>query len=209
MDKPKASKAKKPMTPTDRAARLEIITHHVKEILETLDEDLREGLQGTPERVARMYLDELYQPGNPLDEVLSTIFVEETFAHEMIVLDHIPFCSWCEHHMLPYVGVAHVGYVPRKGVIGLSKIARLVTAAGRGLTIQERVTDLIADTLMAKLEPDGVVVVIQASHMCMLARGAKALGSQTTTSALRGLFRDGEAARAEFFSIIYGNGRRR
>lgn len=201
---------KKPMTPKDRAERMEIITQHVKEILETLDEDLREGLEGTPERVARMYLDELYRCGDPLEEVLSTMFVEETFAHEMIVLDHIPFNSWCEHHMIPYVGVAHVGYVPRKGVIGLSKIARLVYAAGKGLTIQERVTDVIADALMEKLHPEGVIVVVQAQHMCMIARGAKAIGSNTTTSALRGLFRDGEVARAEFFSIVYGNnGRRR
>lgn len=194
-------------TPKDRESRMEIIASHVHDILETIDEHDREGLKGTPERVARMYMDEIYCSGDPLEDELKTLFVEETIAREAVILDHIPFCSWCEHHLLPYVGVAHVGYIPHSGLIGLSKIARLVTAAGRGFTIQERVTDRIADALDRKLSPMGVVVVIRAMHTCMVARGAKAIGSYTTTSALRGMYRDSEAARAEFFSIVYGNGR--
>lgn len=196
------------LKPKDREARIEIIATHVKEILETMDEDLREGLQGTPERVARMYMDEVYCPHDPLEKVLSTIFIEETMAREAVVLDHIPFCSWCEHHMIPYFGYAHVGYIPHKGLIGLSKIARLVTAAGRGLTIQERVTDRIADALDNVLSPMGVIVVIRATHTCMVVRGAKAVGSATTTSALRGMYRDSEAARAEFFAIVQQGGGR-
>lgn len=199
--------SKQALSPTDRKQRIEIITTHIAGILETLDESLREGLGGTPDRVARMMVDEIYCPGNPLEDVLNTVFIEETIAREMIVLDHLPFCSWCEHHMVPYFGHAHVGYIPHSGLIGLSKIARLVTAAGRGLTIQERVTENIANALDKKLQPSGIIVVIKAVHTCMVARGAKAVGSSTTTSALRGVFRDSEAARAEFFSVIYGNGR--
>lgn len=190
------------LKPKERAERIEIIANHIAGILETLDEDMREGLQGTPERVARMFMDEIYCPHDPLEKELSTIFVEETMAREMIVLSHIPFCSWCEHHMVPYTGYAHVGYIPHAGLVGLSKIARLVTAAGRGLTIQERVTDRIADALDKVLNPMGVIVVIVASHSCMIARGAKAIGSSTKTSAVRGVYRDSEASRAEFFSLI-------
>ncbi len=197
------------LKPKEREARIEIIASHIKEILETMDEDLREGLKGTPMRVARMLMDEIYCGHDPLKKVLSTIFVEEVVTREMVVLDHIPFYSWCEHHMIPYFGHAHVGYIPHKGLVGLSKVARLVTAAGRGLTIQERVTDHIADVLDNVLQPMGVIVAIQAVHTCMVVRGAKAIGSTTTTSALRGVFRDSEAARAEFFSIIGGIGRTR
>lgn len=199
---------KKPKAPpVQRAERIEIIAARMTEILETMDEMDREGIEGTPERMARMFMDEVYCPGNPLEEVLNTVFVEKTHNREMVTIDHIPFCSWCEHHMLPYFGYAHVAYIPHSGLIGLSKIARLVEAAGQGLTIQERVTDRVADALDNKLQPSGVAVVIRATHTCMIARGVKAVGSMTTTSAIRGVFRDSEAARAEFFSIVFGNGK--
>ena len=201
------SAANSNLRPKEREARVELIASHIAEILGIMDEDIREGLEGTPERVARMYMDELYRNGDPLEKELTTIFVEETVAREMIVLDHVPFYSFCEHHLIPYFGYAHVGYLPHKGLVGLSKIARLVYAAGRGFTIQERVTDRIADALDRVLHPMGVIVVVQATHTCMVVRGAKAVGSGTTTSALRGIFRDSEAARAEFYSIAYGNGR--
>jgi GTP cyclohydrolase I len=181
--------------------RKEVVEYHIKEILEALDEPLREGLAGTPERVARMYMEEIYRREDPLAEELNRIFPEETEAREMIVVRDVPFASWCEHHLIPYYGRAHVGYVPSGKLIGLSKIARLVTAAGKGLTIQERVTDRVADAIDKVLKPSGVVVVIEATHTCMVVRGARAIGSNTVTSAIRGLFRDSEAARAEFYAL--------
>lgn len=194
------------LKPKEREARIELIASHIAEILGIMDEDQREGLEGTPERVARMYMDELFNPHDPLEKELSAMFVEETNTRGLIALDHIPFCSFCEHHMIPYFGHAHVGYIPHGGFVGLSKVARLVTAAGRGFSIQERLTDRIADALESVLKPVGVIVVIQAVHTCMVVRGVKAVGCTTNTSALRGLFRDSEAARAEFFSVVYRNG---
>ena len=190
--------------PIERDMRVEIIASHIKEILETLGEELREGLEDTPNRVARMMMDELYTNGDPLDLELNALFAEEAISQDMVVVENIPFNSWCEHHMVPYVGVAHVGYVPIKQYVGLSKIARLVKAAGRGLTIQERVTARIADAIENKLHPQGVMVVIEATHMCMVCRGARATGSRTTTSAVRGLFKESDAARAEFLSLVRG-----
>jgi len=193
--------------PEDREARVEIIASHVREILETMNEADRESLRETPNRVARMYMDEIYRNGDPLEKVLSAVFVEKTQAREMIVVRDIPFVAWCEHHMLPYFGRAHVGYLPHGGIVGLSKIARLVQAAGRGFTVQERVTDRIADTLDKVLEPNGVIVVIECVHTCMVVRGVKAYTSKTVTAALRGIYRDSEAARAEFYDILGRCGR--
>lgn len=187
-------------------ARLEIIASHVQEILVTMDEPAREGIKETPMRVARMYMDEVYHRTDPLEDELSKVFGEVSSTREMIVIQDIPVYSYCEHHMLPWFGVAHVGYVPNGMILGLSKVARLVQAAGTGLTIQERVTDRVADAIDTKLRPYGVIVVVKATHTCMVSRGVKAgKDCHTLTSAVRGIFRDGEASRAEFFSMIGNN----
>jgi len=185
----------------DYEARLEIIRNAVEAILEAMNEDLREGLEYTPDRVARMLLDEVCRDGDPLERELSTMFVEEKMVRELVIVKDLPFYSFCEHHMIPYFGKAHVGYIPKSKVVGISKLARLVQAAGRGFTIQERVTERIADALEAKLEPVGVSVTIEAVHTCMVVRGVKAIGSSTITSALRGLFRDSEGARLEYLNL--------
>ena len=189
--------------PKDLTDRLEVIEYHMKEILEALDEELKDDLQGTPARVARMYMDELFTKGkDPLETALSKTFPEETVAREMIVVRDIPFNSWCSHHMIPFFGWAHVGYVPNGKILGLSKVARLVQAASKGLHIQEKVTDDIANALSKVLRPTGVIVVMEAIHTCLEVRGARAIGSSTITSSLRGLFRDSNAARAEFYANI-------
>lgn len=191
------------MKPEDLTDREEVIEYHVKEILEALDEELKDDLEGTPTRVARMYMEELFTKGeDPLEAILSKTFPEETTAREMIIVRDIPFSSWCSHHMVPFIGRAHVGYVPNGRILGLSKIARLVQAASKGLHIQEKVTDDIANALSKVLRPTGVIVVIEATHMCMVVRGVKAVGSSTVTSSLRGIFRDSSAARAEFYTAI-------
>jgi len=186
----------------DYEQRLEIIEGAVESILEAMNENLREGLKGTPRRVARMLLEEVCRDGDPLERELAALFVEEKIVRELIVVKNIPFYSMCEHHMIPYFGRAHLGYIPKTKVVGISKLARLVQAASRGFTIQERVTERIADAIEGKLEPIGVAVMIDAVHTCMVVRGIKAIGSSTVTSAVRGLFRDSEGARAEFFSCI-------
>ncbi len=189
--------------PGDLAAREEIIEYHLKEILEALDEELKDDLQGTPARVARMYLEELFTKGkDPLETALSKTFPEETVAREMITVRDMPFSSWCSHHMVPFYGRVHVGYIPNGKLLGLSKVARLVQAASKGLHIQEKVTDDIANALNKVLHPTGVIVVMEAVHMCMVVRGVRAIGSSTVTSSLRGLFRDSSATRAEFYANV-------
>lgn len=190
----------------DRKRREEIIENAVTLILEAMDEDEREGLKNTPKRVAKMYLEEVLRNGDPLEKALATTFVEEAFTRELVVVKDIPFLSWCEHHMLPYVGRASIGYYPSKSVIGLSKMARLVTAASRGFTIQERVTDRIANALVKVLEPIGVSVRVEAIHMCMIVRGVKALGSSTVTVASRGSFLESNGARAELANALMSGG---
>lgn len=187
---------------SDYDARKELIMSYIKGILEALDEPARPGLDETPERVARMYLDEVYRNGDALTKELDAIFPEQTSSKEMVILKDLPFKSTCEHHLLPYFGSACVGYIPTGQLLGLSKVARLVTAAGKGLSIQERVTDQIADAMDKKLRPYGVIVVIEAMHMCMAVRGVEAPTSRTVTSSVRGIFRDSDSARAEFFSLI-------
>lgn len=183
--------------------REEIIASHVLAILETMDEAQREGLKDTPARVARMYMEEFFTHGqDPLEACLSAVFTEPTDSHEQVAVWDIPFHSICEHHLLPYHGVAHVGYVPRDQLLGLSKIARLVRAAGKGFSVQERVTTRVIDALERKLAPQGVIVVMEAVHTCMICRGAMAYGAKTSTSAVRGLYRDSAAARSEFFSLL-------
>jgi GTP cyclohydrolase I len=180
----------------------ERIQHAVGEIINAIGEDeAREGLRETPRRIAEMYA-EVFDGVNqdPVD-ILGVTF--DAGGHqEMIILKDIPFYSMCEHHFLPFHGVAHVGYIPKGRVAGVSKIARVVETLARRPQMQERLTSQIADTLMDGLAPIGVAVVIEAEHLCMTMRGVKKPGSRMVTSANRGTFRRDPATRAEFFSLV-------
>lgn len=180
------------------------IEHAVRLILEAIGEDPdREGLKETPARVARMY-SEIFQGLREDPE----IHLEKTFSeehNEMVIVKDIPLYSVCEHHLLPFYGRAHVAYIPRRGnVTGLSKLARVVDGYARRPQLQERLTSQIADSIMNRLKAYGVLVVIEAEHMCMTFRGVKKPGSKTVTSAVRGSFQKDEATRAEAFSLIKG-----
>ena len=178
----------------------------VDSIIKAIGEDPgREGLLGTPERVAEMYAELFIGVGKDPREELKVGF--EVGHREMIVLKDISFYSMCEHHLLPFYGVAHIGYVPNTDgrVVGISKLARVVEIVARRPQLQERMTTEIADAIVDGLGPEGVAVVIQAEHLCMIMRGIKKPGSNVITSALRGLFQRKAASRAEFFSLIQGN----
>ncbi len=174
----------------------------VQEILAAIGENPdREGLQQTPARVARMY-EEIFD-GIEQDpkEHLITQFREDEHG-EMIIVRDIPFASICEHHMMPFIGKAHVAYIPEGGrITGLSKIARVVEGFSHRLQVQERLTSQIAEAIMQALKPQGVLVVMEAEHMCMSIRGVKKPGSLTVTSAVRGVFHR-NATRSEAFSLI-------
>lgn len=176
----------------------------VREMLLAMGENPdREGLLDTPDRVIRSW-SELYAGyhQDPAD-ILKTTFGDVNGYDEMILLKDIPFHSTCEHHMLPFEGTAHVAYLPKDRVVGLSKLARLVDCFARRLQIQERMTREIANALMAHLQPLGCGVVIEASHGCMVCRGVKKEGARMVTSALDGDFRN-PATRAEFMALIKG-----
>ena len=180
---------------------LERIEKAVREIIVAIGEDPdREGLVGTPMRIAEMYA-ELFSGirQDPLEE-LDVGFKGED--KEMVVLKNIPFYSMCEHHLLPFHGIAHVGYLPNGRYVGISKLARVVEILVRRPQLQERLTSQIADTVMAGIEPLGVAVVIEAEHLCMTMRGVKKAGSRMVTSATRGHFRTRAVTRNEFFSIL-------
>lgn len=175
----------------------------VTSIIKAIGEDpSREGLQDTPKRVAEMYAELFMGMGKDPKEELSVGF--ELGHREMVILKDIPFYSMCEHHLLPFYGVAHVGYIPNDDgrIVGISKLARVVEIIARRPQIQERMTTNIADAIMEGIKADGVAVVIQAEHLCMIMRGIKKPGSNVITSALRGAFRRRPASRAEFFSLI-------
>jgi GTP cyclohydrolase I len=177
----------------------------VVSIIKSIGEDPdREGLADTPRRIAEMYA-ELFRGLNmdPLEEL--KVGFEEGHR-EMVIVRDIPFYSMCEHHLLPFYGTAHIGYIPDVSgrVVGLSKLARVVEIIARRPQIQERMTTDIADTIMSGLKPSGVAVVIQAEHLCMIMRGVKKPGSSIITSAVRGVFRSKAETRAEFFSLIQG-----
>ena len=178
----------------------------VQSILEAIGEDpSREGVEGTPRRVAEMYFELFSGLGvDPCDEL--AVGFEEGHR-EMVVLKDIPFYSMCEHHLLPFYGLAHVGYIPNSSgrVVGASKIARVVEIIARRPQIQERMTTQIADAMVQGIKPDGVGVVIEAEHLCMTMRGIKKPGSKILTSAVRGLFRSRSKTRSEFFSLLEHN----
>ena len=168
------------------------------------DDPKREGLADTPGRVAEMYA-ELFMgvDMNPREEL--TVGFEEGHR-EMVIVRDIPFHSMCEHHILPFYGVVHVGYLPNNTgrVVGASKLARVVEIFAKRFQIQERMTTQIADAIVDGLDPDGVGVIVQAEHLCMIMRGIKKPGSAIVTSALRGSFRHRAGTRAEFFSLLQG-----
>ena len=176
------------------------IENAVREILLAIGEDPeREGLQETPHRVAKM-LEEIFG-GLQQDptEYLKTFKMEN---NEMVVVRDIPLYSMCEHHLLPFVGKAHIAYIPNGRVVGLSKLARTVEVFARRLQLQEQLTDQIADALMTHMQPKGVIVMLEAEHMCMTMRGIKKPGSQTVTLAKRGEFECDPALEERFFQML-------
>lgn len=190
----------------ESAAHKEQIQTAVRQILSNIGEDPdRQGLQRTPERVARMY-DEL-TAGYHIDPVkLINDALFDVAYDDMVIVKDIDFYSLCEHHMLPFYGRAHVAYIPNKKVIGLSKIPRIVEMFARRLQVQERMTEQIADFLNQVLDPQGVAVVIEGVHMCSMMRGIKKANASMVTSTVKGLLKDNPKTRAEFMEHI---GRRR
>lgn len=177
----------------------------VREILEAIGEDPdREGLLATPRRVANMYAEICAGLHEDPDEHLRTTF--EADHDEMVMVRDIPLYSLCEHHLAPFVGKAHVAYIPNDDgrVIGLSKVARLIDGYAQRPQVQERLTSQVADALEVSLEPKGVMVVVEAEHLCMSMRGVKKAGSTTVTSAVRGLFRTNVATREEAMRFVQG-----
>ncbi|MGC9502165.1 GTP cyclohydrolase I FolE [Baaleninema sp.] len=177
----------------------------VRTLLTELGEDPdREGLRDTPKRVSKAWQFLTSGYNQSLEELLNgAIFTED--SHEMVLVRDITLFSTCEHHMLPIIGHAHVAYIPNGKVIGLSKIARICDMFGRRLQVQERLTGQIANALQEVLQPEGVAVVVEATHMCMVMRGVQKPGSWTTTSAMRGVFADDPKTRHEFMSLIRHN----
>jgi len=182
------------------------IARAVREILAAVGEDPdREGLLETPNRVARMYA-ELFSGLHEDPRTHLQKFFAEKYDEVVLVRD-ISFNSMCEHHMLPFMGKAHIGYMPNGRVIGLSKLARVVEVVARRPQVQERMTETIANLLVEELEAKGVAVVIEATHTCMTIRGIRKPGSLCVTSAMKGLFRSNLSSRSEIMNLIYGGGR--
>jgi GTP cyclohydrolase IA len=182
------------------------IERAVREILLAIGEDPeREGLRDTPARVARMY-NELFGGLHEDPRLHVRKFFTEK-CDEVILVRDISFNSMCEHHMLPFMGTAHVAYLPRSRVVGLSKLARVVEGVARRPQVQERMTEQIADILEEELKAKGVAVVIEAVHTCMTIRGIRKPGSVCVTSAMKGCFRDMSSTRAELMTLIYGDRR--
>jgi GTP cyclohydrolase I len=174
----------------------------VKEILLAVGENInREGIKQTPKRVAAMYMELLAGEYENPKQFIKSVFNEK--CDEIVLLRDIPFYSMCEHHMMPFIGKAHVAYLPNDCVLGVSKLARIVDCFARRLQVQERLTAQIADFLTENLNPQGVAVVIEASHSCMTIRGIKKPGSVMVTSALRGIFKKDPRSRAEVLSLMH------
>jgi GTP cyclohydrolase I len=185
---------------------IERIEKAVKEILLAVGEDVeREGLKGTPVRVANMYAELLAGMHEDPKQHLRSVFTED--YDEIVMLRDIPFYSICEHHLMPFIGSSHVAYLPSSGILGVSKLARIVDCFARRLQTQERLTGQIADFIMNNLKPRGVAVVLEASHSCMTIRGVKKPGSVMVTSALRGIFRRDPKSRSEIMSLMHKGNR--
>jgi GTP cyclohydrolase I len=178
------------------------IEEAVRLILEAIGENPnREGLLDTPKRVAKMYEEVFSGLNDDPKQYFDTIFSED--HEEVVLVKDIPFYSMCEHHLVPFFGKAHVAYIPQNGrVTGLSKLARAVEAVAKRPQLQERITSTVADAIMEKLEPQGVMVVVEAEHMCMTMRGVKKPGSKTVTTAVRGVYKKDAEARSEVLKLI-------
>ncbi len=175
----------------------------VREILLAVGEDPdREGLQETPARIARMYADLSAGLRRDPGEVLRKTFTQK--YDEMVLVKDIRFASLCEHHLLPFFGKAHIAYLPKGKIVGLSKLPRLVDTVARRPQVQERITEEVADLLVEELHPRGVAVILEATHTCMTVRGVRKADSICTTSAMRGVFRDNPSSRSELMALIYG-----
>ncbi len=174
----------------------------VKLLLEGIGEDPgRPGLKDTPKRVANLYEEIFSGLKTPTEEILKPIEGER--HDEMVLIKDIPFYSVCEHHLLPFIGKAHVAYIPSKGkIVGLSKLARAVEVFAKRPQVQERLTSQLADLIMKKLKPKGAMVIVDAEHLCMSMRGVKKPGSRTVTSAVRGIFRTKDSTRVELLELI-------
>jgi GTP cyclohydrolase I len=179
------------------------IRNAVRDILEAIGEDpTREGLVDTPDRVVRMYEEIFSGLNEDASEHLKVVFHDEEHE-ELVIVKDIPFYSYCEHHLVPFFGKAHIGYIPKAGrLTGLSKIARVVETLAKRPQLQERITKEVADLIMTELKPYGVLVVIEAEHMCMTMRGVRKPGSKTITSAVRGVFEKDLAVRSEAMSLL-------
>ncbi len=178
------------------------IQEAVTMILEAIGEDpKREGLLETPNRVAKMYAEVFEGLAEDPRQYFETVFHEQ--HEEMVLVKDIPFYSMCEHHLVPFFGVAHIAYIPRDGVVaGLSKLARAVESTAKRPQLQERITTTVADAMMEMLKPVGVYVIIEAEHMCMTMRGIKKPGSKTITTAARGIYAHDDVKRSEILSLI-------
>ena len=191
-----------PPAPAD-GVDLPRIERAVREILAAVGENPdREGLLETPGRVARMYAEMFSGLRQDPREHLKKVFTEE--YDEVVLVRDISFCSMCEHHLLPFIGKAHIAYAPKGKVLGLSKLARLVEAIARRPQVQERMTEEIAKLLVEELDAKGVAVVVEASHSCMTIRGVRKPGSMCLTSAMKGIFRNNVSSRAEVMQLIFG-----
>ena len=182
----------------------EAVKYHIRGLLEAIGDDPdREGLKETPDRVARMYEEVFAGLNSDPKQYFKKLFDEG--HREMVIVKDIPFYSMCEHHLVPFFGKAHVAYIPNENgrICGISKLARLVELYAKRPQVQERLTSQVADTLMRELNPDGVIVVLDAEHLCMSMRGVKKPGSSTTTSAVRGIFESNQVTREEALSLIF------
>jgi GTP cyclohydrolase I len=180
----------------------EKIEKAITDILEAVGEDTnREGIKLTPKRVANMYVELLAGAGEDPADCVKSVFKEK--CDEIVLLRDIPFYSICEHHLMPFIGKAHVAYLPAEYVVGVSKLARIVDCFARRLQVQERLTAQIADFINERLKPQGVAIVLEAAHSCMTIRGIKKPGSVMVTSALRGIFKKDPRSRAEVLSLMH------
>src|SRR4029079_13418497 len=194
--------------PESSTMDLDRIRRAVREILAAVGENPdREGLRETPDRVARMYAELFSGPHDDPRAHRATLFTEQ--YDEVVLVRDISFNSMCEHHMLPFMGHAHIGYMPNGRVIGLSKLARVVEVVARRPQVQERMTETIANLLLEELEAKGVAVVIEATHTCMTIRGIRESRSLFVTSAMKGIFRSNLSSRSEMMNLIYGGRRQR
>ena len=170
------------------------------------DDPSREGLAETPQRVAKAFKEFYKGYDEDPHDILDRVFEEVDGYQDMVLVRDIPFYSHCEHHMVPFVGKAHIGYYPSKGVVGLSKLARIVDVYARRLQTQETMTAQIADVIEEVLEPRGIAILVEAEHMCMSMRGVQKQGSSTMTTQYRGLFRDDPAEQVRFFTMVKSPG---